>query len=154
MATWNFGDAANGVDPLSSPPNTRTTSTGSINKFPGLGRTKFGETVTMPDGQVVSAYDAKYATYLKLATGEMFKAYESACIAKGTVQNRTLRNGKAAQFIFTGRMTADYHVPGTPILGSGDPPVAEKTIVMDDLLVSSAFVYDLDEVLAHYSLAL
>jgi hypothetical protein len=30
--------------------------------------------------------------------------------------------------------------------------VAEKTIVMDDLLVSSAFVYDLDETLAHYSL--
>ena len=49
-------------------------------------------------------------------------------------------------------MTADYHIPGTPILGSGDPPVAEKTIVMDDLLVSSAFVYDLDETLAHYSL--
>jgi hypothetical protein len=152
MATWNFGDAAAGVDPLASPPNTRTTSTGSINKFPGLGRTGFGETVTLPSGQVVSAYDAKYATYLKLFTGEMFKAYESACIAKGTVQNRTLRNGKAAQFIFTGRMTADYHIPGTPILGSGDPPVAEKTIVMDDLLVSSAFVYDLDETLAHYSL--
>jgi hypothetical protein len=152
MATWNFGDAAAGVDPLASPPNARTTSTGSINKFPGLGRTGFGETVTLPSGQVVSAYDAKYATYLKLFTGEMFKAYESACIAKGTVQNRTLRNGKAAQFIFTGRMTADYHIPGTPILGSGDPPVAEKTIVMDDLLVSSAFVYDLDETLAHYSL--
>jgi hypothetical protein len=82
----------------------------------------------------------------------MFKAYESATIAKGTVQSRTLRNGKAMQFIFTGRMTADYHVPGTPILGSGDPPVAEKTIVCDDLLVSSAFVYDLDETLAHYSL--
>ena len=150
MATWNFGDAT--TDPLASPPNTRTTSVGSINKFPGLGRTGFGETVTLPSGQVVSAYDAKYATYLKLFTGEMFKAYESACIAKGTVQNRTLRNGKAAQFIFTGRMTADYHIPGTPILGSGDPPVAEKTIVMDDLLVSSAFVYDLDETLAHYSL--
>jgi hypothetical protein len=49
-------------------------------------------------------------------------------------------------------MTADYHTPGTPILGSGDPPVAEKTVLMDDLLVSSAFVYDLDETLAHYSL--
>ena len=44
-------------------------------------------------------------------------------------------------------MQADYHVPGTPILGSGDPPVAEKTILMDDLLISSAFVYDLDETL-------
>ena len=98
------------------------------------------------------SYDSKYATYLKLFTGEMIKAYESATIAKGTVMNRSLRNGKSAQFIYTGRMQAAYHTPGTPILGSGDPPVAEKTIVMDDLLVSSAFVYDLDETLAHYSL--
>ena len=99
-----------------------------------------------------TAYDTKYATYLKLFSGELFKAYESATIAKGTVQTRQLKNGKSLQFIFTGRMTADYHEPGTPILGSGDPPVAEKTIVCDDLLVSSAFVYDLDETLAHYSL--
>ena len=99
-----------------------------------------------------TAYDTKYATYLKLFSGELFKAYESATIAKGTVQSRQLKNGKSLQFIFTGRMTADYHEPGTPILGSGDPPVAEKTIVCDDLLVSSAFVYDLDETLAHYSL--
>jgi len=151
MATWNV----NAYDSN----EMRGTSTGSINRNPGLGRTKFGDTVTI-NGQVVSAYDAKYATYLKLFTGEMIKAYESACIAKGTVQSRSLRNGKAAQFIFTGRMTADYHVPGQPILGidmgesgkSAAPPVAEKTIVMDDLLISSAFVYDLDETLAHYSL--
>jgi len=49
-------------------------------------------------------------------------------------------------------MQAAYHTPGEPILGSGDPPVAEKTINCDDLLISSAFVYDLDETLAHYSL--
>jgi hypothetical protein len=30
--------------------------------------------------------------------------------------------------------------------------VAEKTIIMDDLLVASAFLYSLDETLAHYSL--
>ena len=99
-----------------------------------------------------TAYDTKYGTYLKLFTGEMIKAYESATIAKGTVMNRSLRNGKSAQFIYTGRMEAAYHQPGTPILGTNDPPVAEKTIVMDDLLISSAFVYDLDETLAHYSL--
>ena len=99
-----------------------------------------------------TAYDTKYATYLKLFSGELFKAYESATIAKGTVQNRQLKNGKSLQFIFTGRMTAAYHTPGEPILGSGDPPVAEKTILCDDLLISSAFVYDLDETLAHYSL--
>ena len=99
-----------------------------------------------------TAYDTKYATYLKLFSGELFKAYESATIAKGTVQTRQLKNGKSLQFIFTGRMQAAYHTPGEPILGSGDPPVAEKTIVCDDLLISSAFVYDLDETLAHYSL--
>ena len=99
-----------------------------------------------------TAYDTKYATYLKLFSGELFKAYESATVAKGTVQNRQLKSGKSLQFIFTGRMTADYHEPGTPILGSGDPPVAEKTIQCDDLLISSAFVYDLDETLAHYDL--
>ena len=97
-------------------------------------------------------YDTKYKTYLKLFSGELFKAYESATIARDTVQRRTLKNGKSLQFIFTGRMQAAYHEPGTPILGSGDPPVAEKTIVCDDLLISSAFVYDLDETLAHYSL--
>ena len=120
------------------------TPVGSINKNPA------GIALT-------NTYDAgvdagKYATYLKLFSGEMIKAYESACVAKGTVQNRTLRNGKSLQFIYTGRMTAEYHEPGKPILGSGDPPVAEKTILMDDLLVSSAFLYDLDETLAHYSL--
>ena len=70
---------------------------------------------------LATAYDTKYATYLKLFSGELFKAYESATVAKGTVQNRQLKNGKSLQFIFTGRMTADYHVPGEPILGSGDP---------------------------------
>jgi hypothetical protein len=122
-------------------PNTTITATGNINKTPGLGLTQGG-----------SDYDSKYATYLKLFSGEMFKAYESACIAKGTVQNRTLKSGRSMQFIFTGRMDAAYHQPGTPILGSSNPPVAEKTIIMDDLLISSAFVYDLDETLAHYSL--
>ena len=117
------------------------TAQGNINKTPGLGLTQGGVD-----------YDAKYATYLKLFSGEMIKAYESACIAKGTVQNRTLRNGRSLQFIYTGRMDAQYHQPGTAILGSQDPPVAEKTILMDDLLVSSAFLYDLDETLAHYSL--
>ena len=117
------------------------TAIGNINKTPGLGLTQGGQD-----------YDDKYGTYLKLFSGEMIKAYESVCIAKDTVQNRTLRNGKSLQFIYTGRMTADYHQPGTPILGSENPPVAEKTVLMDDLLTSSAFVYELDEVLAHYSL--
>ena len=126
-----------------TPPNSTPTPLGSINSTPQL---------ALSQGYNDGSTTGKYATYLKLFSGELFKAYQASCIAKGTVQNRTLKNGKSMQFIFSGRMQADYHVPGTPILGSGDPPVAEKTILMDDLLISSAFVYDLDETLAHYSL--
>ena len=96
----------------------------------------------------------KYALYLKLFSGEMFKGFQHETIARDLVTKRTLKNGKSLQFIYTGRMTSDFHTPGTPILGNADkaPPVAEKTINMDDLLISSAFVYDLDETLAHYEL--
>ena len=96
----------------------------------------------------------KYALYLKLFSGEMFKGFQHNTIARDLVTKRTLKNGKSLQFIYTGRMKSEYHVPGTPILGNDDksPPVAEKTIVMDDLLISSAFVYDLDETLSHYDL--
>ena len=96
----------------------------------------------------------KYALYLKLFSGEMFKGFQHETIARDLVTKRTLRNGKSLQFVYTGRMSSSFHTPGTPILGNSDkaPPVAEKTIVMDDLLISSAFVYDLDETLAHYEL--
>ena len=99
-----------------------------------------------------TAYDTKYGTYLKLFSGELFKGFQHNTIARDLVTKRTLKNGKSMQFIYTGRMSAEYHTPGTPILGSNNPPVAEKTIQMDDLLISSAFVYDLDETLAHYEL--
>jgi len=94
------------------------------------------------------------ALYLKLFSGEMFKGFEYNAIARDLVTKRTLTNGKSMQFIYTGRTTAEYHTPGNAILGNSDgaPPVAEKTVTVDDLLISSAFVYDLDETLAHYDL--
>ena len=94
------------------------------------------------------------ALYLKLFSGEMFKGFQHNTIARDLVMKRTLKNGKSLQFIYTGRTTAEYHTPGNAILGNTDgaPPVAEKTITVDDLLISSAFVYELDETLAHYEL--
>jgi hypothetical protein len=94
------------------------------------------------------------ALYLKLFSGEMFKGFQNNTIARDLVMKRTLRNGKSLQFIYTGRTTSEFHTPGNSILGNSDgaPPVAEKTITVDDLLISSAFVYELDEILAHYDL--
>ena len=104
-------------------------------------------------GQSNSTGDVR-ALYLKLFSGEMFKGFQRNTIARDLVMKRTLSNGKSLQFIYTGRTKAEYHTPGNSILGNSDgaPPVAEKTITCDDLLISSAFVYELDETLAHYDL--
>ena len=104
-------------------------------------------------GQLNSAGDARQL-YLKLFSGEMFKGFQHESIARDMVMKRTLKNGKSLQFIYTGRTTAEFHTPGNSIMGNSDgaPPVAEKTITCDDLLISSAFVYELDETLAHYEL--
>ena len=104
-------------------------------------------------GQLNSTGDAR-ALYLKLFSGEMFKGFQNNTIARDLVMKRTLKSGKSLQFIYTGRTKAEYHTPGNAILGNDDgaPPVAEKTITCDDLLISSAFVYELDEVLSHYDL--
>ena len=96
----------------------------------------------------------KRALYLKLFSGEMFKGFQHNTIARDLIMKRTLKNGKSLQFIYTGRTKSEFHTPGNSILGDSNnaPPVAEKTITIDDLLISSAFVYELDEVLAHYDL--
>ena len=104
-------------------------------------------------GQANLAGDTR-ALYLKLFSGEMFKGFQRNTIARDLVMKRTLKNGKSLQFIYTGRTKSEYHTPGNSILGDTNnaPPVAEKTITVDDLLISSAFVYDLDETLSHYDL--
>jgi len=104
-------------------------------------------------GQSNATGDAR-ALYLKLFSGEMFKGFQHNTIARDMVMRRTLQNGKSMQFIYTGHTKAEFHTPGNSILGdsNGAPPVAEKTITVDDLLISSAFLYDLDETLSHYDM--
>ena len=96
-------------------------------------------------------YDTRYATALKLFSGEVFNAFNDATIFKGLVRNYSLRGGKSKQFLLTGKLAAGYHTPGTAIAPADGLKSNEKTIVMDDLLVSSQFVYDLDEILSQWS---
>ena len=103
------------------------------------------------NGNQSNAFADKYATALKLFSGEVFTAFNAASIAKGLVRSYTLRGGKQKQFLLTGTLAAGYHTPGQPILGDTAIKANEKTISMDDLLVSSQFVYDLDELLSQYS---
>jgi len=96
-------------------------------------------------------YETRYATSLKLFTGEVFNAFNDATIFKGLVRNYSLRGGKSKQFLLTGKLGAGYHTPGTAIQPDAGLKSNEKTIVMDQLLYSSQFVYDLDEILSQWS---
>ena len=96
-------------------------------------------------------YDTRYATALKLFSGEVFNAFNDATIFKGLVRNYSLRGGKSKQFLLTGKLGAGYHTPGTAIGPDAGLKSNEKTIVMDQLLFSSQFVYDLDEILSQWS---
>tara|TARA_R100001082_G_scaffold94461_2_gene61421 strand:- start:2046 stop:3032 length:987 start_codon:yes stop_codon:yes gene_type:complete len=110
--------------------------------------------ITRPNavnGNQSNTYANKYATALKLFSGEVFTAFNNASIFKGLVRNYSLRGGKSKQFLLTGKLSAGYHTPGQPILGDTALKANEKTILMDDLLVASQFTYDLDEVLSQYS---
>ena len=97
------------------------------------------------------SYDVRYATGLKLFSGEVFNAFNDATIFKGLVRNYALRGGKSKQFLLTGKLASGYHTPGTAIAPAAGLKSNEKTIIMDDLLVSSQFVYDLDELLSQWS---
>ena len=60
-------------------------------------------------------YDTRYATALKLFSGEVYNAFNDATIFKGLIRNYSLRGGKSKQFLLTGKLAAGYHTPGTAI---------------------------------------
>lgn len=87
--------------------------------------------------------------FLKVFAGEVLAAFERKNIMLPLTTVRTISHGKSAQFPATGRIDAGYHVPGTPLAGL---PVnhAERVITIDELLVSHAFIADIDEAMNHY----
>ena len=69
---------------------------------------------------------------------------------------RSISSGKSAQFPVSGVASAKYHTPGQDILDAGNSYLSaikhnEKIINIDDMLVSSTFIANIDEVKNHYS---
>ena len=92
------------------------------------------------------------ALFLKVFSGEVITAFDRTCVFKGLAQERTIQNGKSAQFPVTGRFTGKFHTPGKMIEGQGNMAQNEVTIKIDDLLIADAALYDLDEAKAHYDI--
>lgn len=87
--------------------------------------------------------------YLKVFSGETMKVFNKQTVMKGRHRERTIKHGKSAQFPAIGKAAAEYHTPGNVILGQ-DINHGEKTIVIDDMLISSTFVSNFEEAMNHY----
>lgn len=99
-------------------------------------------------GQINLAGDPQ-AMFLKVFSGLIQNAFDRATIYQDKVDNRTIPYGKTAQFPTTGLAGVRYHTPGSEILGA-NINMAEKTISLDDLLISDVFVAAIDELQNHY----
>lgn len=108
-------------------------------------------------GQVNATGTDVNALFLKVFSGEILTTFEEANVMKGLHTIRTIANGKSAQFPVTGIATANYHTPGENIADAGQSPSylsqikhAERTISIDDVLLASTFIANIDELKNHY----
>lgn len=99
-------------------------------------------------GQALATGDAN-ALFLKKFSGEVLSVFQRENLMLNMVQKRTLTQGKSASFAITGKTSSSYHTVGTEITGTAIKH-QEKIINLDDMLVSSAFVAELDEIKSSY----
>ena len=95
------------------------------------------------------------ALFLKVFSGEILTAFEQNNVMKDLHMMRTISSGKSAQFPVSGIATAKYHTPGVNIADSGNSMLSsigmnERVITIDDVLVSSTFIANIDELKQHY----
>jgi len=88
---------------------------------------------------------------IKVFSGEVLTAFETANIFLSTVQTRTISSGKSASFAVIGKYDSaiSEHVPGNDItpnlINAG-----ERVIEIDNLKYASVFVDNFEEAMQHY----
>jgi hypothetical protein len=87
--------------------------------------------------------------FLQLFAGEVLTAYQKALIFEPLVRKRTINHGRSASFPMIGRTTAEYLTPGNEITG-GKIRQGQRIIELDDLLISSVFIPEIDEAINHF----
>ena len=89
--------------------------------------------------------------FLKLYSGEVLASFQRENKMLGMTNVRTIANGKSASFPVTGTTTAGYHTAGNEITGDAIKH-NEKIVHVDDMLLSSSFVAEIDELKLHYDI--
>ena len=89
------------------------------------------------------------ALFLKVFSGEVITAFETANSTLDKHMVRTISSGKSAQFPVTGKATASYHTIGNEITG-GTITHNERVISIMDLLIAPVFIGRIEEAMNHY----
>jgi N4-gp56 family major capsid protein len=100
-------------------------------------------------GQVNATGTAYDALFLKVFSGEVLASFAQENKMLGMTTVRTISSGKSAQFPVTGTIASSYHTVGNEILGTAVKH-NEKIINIDDMLLSHAFIAEIDELKSHY----
>tara|TARA_B100000282_G_C31738613_1_gene495000 strand:- start:3160 stop:4185 length:1026 start_codon:yes stop_codon:yes gene_type:complete len=92
------------------------------------------------------------ALFLKVFAGETLAAFEERNVMMPLHSVRTITSGKSAQFPVFGKAIAKYHTPGEDIVDDGSELIGmtERTVAIDQLLLSKVFIANIDEAMAHY----
>lgn len=97
----------------------------------------------------VNAGGSEDALFLKVFAGEVLTSFERASKTQGADMERSISSGKSATFPVMGRVGASYHTAGAEITGS-DINHNEKVITINDLLISSVFLSNIEEAKNHW----
>ena len=90
------------------------------------------------------------ASFLKVFSGEVITAFETANTTLDKHMVRTIGSGKSAQFPIVGKVTtAAYHTAGNEITG-GSVTHNERTISIENLLIAPVFISKIDEAMNHF----
>lgn len=111
---------------------------------------------TLPNrpGSLNGGADA-LALFRKQFAGEVLTAFHNTTVMMDKHQVRTIPNGKGADFPVVGTAKAVYHTPGKRISDAANGYLnsilhGQKTINIDDLLISPVFIANIDEAMNHY----
>lgn len=99
-------------------------------------------------GQTEATGD-EFALFLKQFGGEVLTQFDEINKVLPLVTQRTIANGRSAQFPVIGNTTAKYHAPGTEITGTAIVH-NEVTLTVDMPLIADAFIANIDEAMNHY----
>ena len=100
-------------------------------------------------GNVNSGSTRDDALFLKVFAGEVLTSFERASKTEGADMVRSISSGKSATFPVMGRIAAEYHSVGNEINGSAVNH-NEKVITINDLLISSVFLSNIEEAKNHW----